>query len=100
MKPSQAILGKQEEIKRIVESYGFIQTRIFGSTARKSDKDGSDLDIVARIPNGMKGSISLFEIMDMESKLEKLTGVTVDFNVDNNIPIDIKKEVDEDSLSL
>ena len=100
MKPSQAIIGKQDEIKEIVESYGFVHTRIFGSTARRSDKEGSDLDIVARIPSCMTGRISLFEIMDMESKLQELTGVSIDFNVDNNIPLDIKKEVDEDSLTL
>jgi predicted nucleotidyltransferase len=100
MKPSEAILGKTDQIKKVIESYGFIKPRIFGSTVRKTDKEGSDLDIIAVIPSGMEGKISLFEIMDMESELEKLIGVSVDFNIENNMPEKIRKHVDSGALSL
>ncbi|MFY1664028.1 nucleotidyltransferase domain-containing protein [Pseudomonas sp. Pseu.R1] len=50
MKPAHAIYGKTREIKLLIESYGFVSRAIFGSTARGTDVDGSDLDILATMP--------------------------------------------------
>lgn len=86
MKPSDAIRGKTGEIKRVVESYGFVSPGIFGSTARGEDREGSDLDLLATIPEGMAGLISLFDIANMQDELEQMLGVVVDFNVENNMP--------------
>ncbi|WNF58507.1 nucleotidyltransferase domain-containing protein [Pseudomonas sp. SG20052] len=66
MKPSDAIKGNSEEIRKIIESYGFVAPETFGSTARGEDLDGSDLDLLATIPEGMAGLISLFDIIDMQ----------------------------------
>lgn len=100
MKPSEAVVGKVHKIKSIIESYGFTNPRIFGSTAKKNDHEGSDLDIVASIPKSLEGKISLFQIMDMECELESLVGVSVDFNVDNNMPERFRKSVDDGALAL
>src|SRR6218665_2224087 len=43
MKPSHETQGKTSEIKLLIESYGFVSPAIFGSTARGTDVDGSDL---------------------------------------------------------
>lgn len=86
MKPSDAIRGKTGEIKRVVESYGFVSPGIFGSTARGEDREGSDLDLMATIPEDMAGLISLFDIADMQDELELMLGVVVDFNIENNMP--------------
>lgn len=40
MKPSDAIKGKTDEIRKIIESYGFVAPRIFGSTARGENEEG------------------------------------------------------------
>lgn len=100
MRPSEAVVGKTHEIKNIIESYGFTNSRIFGSAAKKNDHEGSDLDIIASIPKSLEGKISLFQIMDMESELESLVGVSVDFNVENNMPERFKKSVEEGVLAL
>lgn len=100
MKPSHAIQCKASLIKQLIESYGFASPAIFGSTARGTDVDGSDLDILATLPPNMRGKISLFDIQALEADLEALTGVAVDFNVDNNMPDDWRASIDCDGVML
>lgn len=100
MKPSQAISGKTAEIKRIIEAYGFVHPRIFGSTGQQTDKEGSDLDITASIPPDMEGKITLFEILEMEADLEQLVGVSIDFNIENNMPESYRLSVLAGAISL
>lgn len=96
MKPSHAIQGKTSEIKLLIESYGFVSPAILGSTARGTDIDGSDLDILATIPADLRGKISLFDIQHLEEALEALTGVAVDFNVENAIPDHLRPSVERE----
>lgn len=60
--------------------------------------DDSDLDILVTIPAGMRGKISLFDIQDLEAALEALTGVVVDFNVENNMPDDWRTSTGRDMV--
>lgn len=100
MKPSHAIQGKTSEIKLLIGSYGFVSPAIFGSTARGTDLDGSDLDILATIPAGMRGKISLFDIQNLEEALEALTGVAIDFNVENSMPDHLRPSMTSEMLML
>jgi hypothetical protein len=100
MKPSVAIKDKEPEIRKIIESYGFCNPRIFGSTAKNTDKEGSDLDILVSISDSKRKRISLFTISDLEDQLEKTLGVKVDINIDRNIPKFIEKDIEENSFSL
>ncbi|MFJ4347639.1 nucleotidyltransferase family protein [Pseudomonas sp. NPDC089401] len=100
MKPSDAIEGKTEGIKQAVESYGFVNVRIFGSVCRGEDIEGSDLDLLVTIPAERVGRISLFDILDLESALEEMLGIPVDINVANNIPNHLKSEVERSAIFL
>lgn len=100
MKPSDAIRGKAGDIKRVVESYGFVAPGIFGSTARGEDREGSDLDVLATIPDDMAGQISLFDISDLQDELELMLGVVVDFNVDNNMPETYRASIELELIKL
>ena len=100
MKPSDAIRGKTGDIKRVVESYGFVAPGIFGSTARGEDLDGSDLDLLATIPVDMAGQISLFDIADMQAELEEMLCVAVDFNVENNMPEAYRANIELEVIKL
>ncbi|MFK3768306.1 nucleotidyltransferase family protein [Pseudomonas putida] len=100
MKPSDAIQGKTKEIKQTVESYGFVDVRIFGSLCRGEDREGSDLDLLVTIPAERAGKISLFDILDLESKLEEMLGVPVDMYVANNMPDYLKPEVERSATLL
>ncbi len=100
MKPSDAIRGKEGAIKRLVESYGFVSPQLFGSTARGDDHEGSDLDILATIPSSMSGTISLFDIAELEDELQALVGVPVDFHVHNNMPEHLRPSIEQEMVTL
>jgi len=100
MKPSDAIKGKADEIRKIVESYGFVAPGIFGSSARGEDVDGSDLDLLVTIPEGMVGLISLFDIADMQDELEQMLGVVVDVNVENSMPETYRASIELEVIKL
>ncbi|WP_433735236.1 nucleotidyltransferase family protein [Pseudomonas monteilii] len=100
MRPSVAIQGRTLEIRRLVESSGFIDVRIFGSVCRGEDREGSDLDLLATIPDELNGKISLFDILDLEATLGELLGVAVDLNVENNMPEHFRREIDRSWIKL
>lgn len=100
MKPSHAIQGKTSEIKLLIESYEFVSPAIFGSTARGTDVDGSDLDILATVPADLRGKISLFDIQHLEEALEALTGMAVDFNVENAMPDHLRPLIESEMVLL
>jgi predicted nucleotidyltransferase len=100
MKPSDAIKGKTDEIRKIIESYGFVAPGIFGSTARGEDEEGSDLDLLATIPEAMAGRISLFDIADMQDELGQMFAVVVDFNVANNMPETYSTSIEIEVIKL
>lgn len=100
MRPSRAIQGKTDEIRRMVEDYGFMNVRIFGSVYRGEDRDCSDVDLLARIPDEMVGKISLFDIFDLEAALIDFLGVKVDFNVENNMAEYFRHQIDGDWIEI
>lgn len=100
MRPSDAIRGKNKELKQAVESCGFVNVRMFGSVCRGDDVDGSDLDLLVTIPAEWEGRISLFDIMELEATLEEILGVPVDLNVSNNMPEHLKAEVERYAIPL
>lgn len=62
------------EVQAVFEEYGATDVRIFGSVATGTDRAGSDIDFVARFPEGF----SLFSLMALEDELEELIGLPVD----------------------
>lgn len=100
MRPTDAIRGKAADIRRLIESYGFIDPKLFGSAARGDDHEGSDLDLLATIPPAMAGKISLFDIAELEDELQALVGVPVDFHVRNNMPGHLRPSVEREMVTL
>ncbi|MFR0675515.1 nucleotidyltransferase family protein [Enterobacterales bacterium AW_CKDN230030176-1A_HGKHYDSX7] len=100
IRPTDAIRGKERAIRRLIEGYGFIEPKLFGSAARGDDLEGSDLDLLATIPPAMAGRISLFDIADLEDELQALVGVPVDFHVHNNIPEHLRPSIELEMVTL
>ncbi|MBX8617314.1 nucleotidyltransferase domain-containing protein [Pseudomonas viridiflava] len=100
MRPTDAIRGKEGEIRRLIETYGFTEHKLFGSAARGDDHEGSDLDLLATIPPAMLGKISLFDIACLEDELQALVGVTVDFHVSNNMPEHLRQSLEREMVTL
>ncbi|MBX8558339.1 nucleotidyltransferase domain-containing protein [Pseudomonas cichorii] len=92
--------GKEGEVRRLIETYGFIVPRLFGSAARVDDHEGSDLDLLATIPPAMVGKISLFDIAGLEDELQALMGVTVDFHVSNKMPEHLRQSIEREMVTL
>lgn len=67
-----------DEIKNkiipILKEIGVNRAAIFGSFARQEQTDKSDLDILVDLPNGL----SLFDVVDLELKLEEAVSRKVD----------------------
>ncbi|MFG0755463.1 nucleotidyltransferase family protein [Pseudomonas sp. TYF_14] len=100
MKPTDAIRGKERDIRRLIEAYGFIEPKLFGSAARGDDHEGSDLDLLATIPSAMAGKISLFDIAELEVELQAMVGVPVDFYVRNNMPEHLRPSIERELVTL
>lgn len=100
MRPTDAIRGKEGDILRLIEGYGFIEPKLFGSAARGDDHEGSDLDLLAIIPPAMVGKISLFDIADLKEELQALVGVPVDFHVSNNMPKHLRQSIEREMITL
>ncbi|GLH32761.1 nucleotidyltransferase [Pseudomonas sp. BR1R-5] len=100
MRPIDAIRGKEGDIRHLIEAYGFIEPKLFGSAARGDDHEGSDLDLLATIPPAMAGKISLFDIAEFEDELEAMLGVPVDLHVHNNIPEHLRPFIEREMITL
>ena len=100
MRPTEAIRGKEGEVRRLIEAYGFIEPKLFGSAARGDDHEGSDLDLLATIPPAMAGKISLFDISELEDELQAMVGVPVDFHVHNNMPEHLRQSIEREMVTL
>ncbi|MDN4513570.1 MULTISPECIES: nucleotidyltransferase family protein [Pseudomonas] len=100
MRPTDAIRGREREIRGLIKAYGFIEPKLFGSIARGDDHEGSDLDLLATIPPAMAGKISLFDIAELEDELQALVGVPVDFHVHNNMPEHLRPSIEREMVTL
>jgi predicted nucleotidyltransferase len=69
------------EILRIAAEYGARNVRVFGSTARGSATDASDVDILVDLDEGR----SLLDQVGLQQELEELLGRKVDVVVQGGI---------------
>jgi predicted nucleotidyltransferase len=75
MKPSEALAKHRDEVLRIIARYPVTNPRIFGSTARGEDTEGSDLDLLVDPEFGVT---TFIDLASLEIKLEALLGIPVD----------------------
>ena len=78
IEPVGAILelarSNREEIEALVRAHKGASVAVFGSAARGEDTETSDLDLLVRFHEGS----SLFDVMELESALCALLGISVD----------------------
>ncbi|MCX8505858.1 MAG: nucleotidyltransferase domain-containing protein [Alphaproteobacteria bacterium] len=89
MRPSVALELYRTTIKEAAERRGLLNPRVFGSVARGTDREDSDLDILVTPPKGnglLKMSGFLYEL---STKLP----VEVHVTSDRNIPIDVRDKI-------
>jgi len=75
MRPSKALQLHRVAIRRIVETHGACNPRVFGSVLHGDDTDGSDIDILI---DPVDGRTSLISLVRIKRDLEQLLGVKAD----------------------
>nr|WP_155463015.1 nucleotidyltransferase family protein [Duganella radicis] len=76
-------------IRKIVESHRARNVRVFGSTARGEDEEGSDLDLLVE----PTPETTLFDIGAIRHELLELLGVPVDVLTTNAVPEEFRSQV-------
>lgn len=73
-RPSEAVHGRRDEIRRVLQSHGLSAPRVFGSVARGQDVPGSDLDLLVDI----RDDGDVLDLIDAAEQLEELLGCPVE----------------------
>ena len=63
-----------KELRTILKKHGVVSASVFGSYARGEQTPKSDLDLFVKCKPG----VSLFDVFELQSELEKETGIAVD----------------------
>lgn len=74
MKPSKALALHRDFIRQTCMKYGLSNPRVFGSVARGTDNENSDLDLMVDV--GEK--TSLFDLNGAANELTDMLGVQID----------------------
>jgi len=74
LRPSQALAARRQEVLRRIEARGGHDPIVFGSVARGTDREDSDLDLIVTFPPGA----SLMDALDLRAELEDLLTVPVE----------------------
>ena len=82
MRPAEAFELHRAQIRRVVTAHRASNARVFGSVARGTDTDQSDVDILV----DPSPETTLFDIGAMRYELRKLLGVPVDVLTPNSLP--------------
>ena len=96
MKPSIALDINRDAIKALVAEHRATNPRVFGSTARDEDCDGSDLDLLV---DALPGT-TLFDLGDLQYAIEQLLGVAVDLRTPGDLPIHFRQKAIADARPI
>ncbi|WAJ69389.1 nucleotidyltransferase family protein [Catenovulum adriaticum] len=96
MKPSKVIKTNRERIKLVLEQYHVTNPRIFGSVARGTDTEESDIDLLVETTT----DTTMMDIGHIKYQLKKLLGVSVDVLTLNSVPKNKSAQLLEESKPL
>lgn len=84
------------ELRAILTSEGLSNPRVFGSTARGQDTEGSDIDLL--VTPSMP--LSLMDQARIGERLHDLLGVPVDLVLDNALRADLRDQILSEAVPL
>jgi predicted nucleotidyltransferase len=98
MRPSEILEHNREKILATLSRHPeFVNLRVFGSVAKKTDKEGSDIDFVVDALSGA----TLMQLSRLQMELQNLLGVSVDILTSGAEMNDLlKRSILEDSVQL
>ena len=83
MRPSEALSQHRDAVCLAAARYRVTNPRVFGSSLRGDDQDGSDLDLLV---DPLPGA-TLFDLGGLQDELQELLGVSVDVLTLKDLPI-------------
>ena len=89
MRPSQALDLHRARIRQIALSHRVQDIRVFGSTARGDDIEGSDLDLLVEPTL----ETTLLDIGAIRFELKQLLGLDIDVLTPNALPDKVRAQV-------
>lgn len=88
-RPSVTLMGHRERVLAIAREFGATNVRVFGSAARGTDREDSDIDLLV----DMDDRATLFTLTGFEQALSDLLGVRVDIRTPAEISRYIRDRV-------
>lgn len=82
MRPSTALAQHRSRIREIALRHHIRDVKVFGSTARGTDKDGSDLDLLVE----PTAHTTLLDLGALRSELQDVLGIGVDVLTPGSVP--------------
>lgn len=93
MRPSQALALHRARIRQIALSHHVRDIRVFGSSLRGEDLDGSDLDLLVE----PTAETTLFDIGAIRFELKQLLGLEIDVLTPDALPEKFRAQVLEEA---
>jgi uncharacterized protein len=90
------VLRHRERIKKVADSYGAGNVRVFGSVARGAEQADSDIDLLLDLPAGA----GLFTLGRLRRELEDLLHARVDLVPADGLKPEARAEVESDLVTL
>lgn len=95
LRPTDRLAAHRIGVLALLDKYGMCDVKVFGSSARGDDTAGSDLDLIAHIPQ-----MSLLKVARLIGELEDLLGCEVDLVDYSQVPERSRKRVFGEMRSL
>jgi uncharacterized protein len=96
MKPSTSLEQHRDQVREVLQRFGFANPRIFGSAARGEDTEQSDLDILVDAPAGT----SLYHLAGAEIEIEAVLGCRVEVLTRGFLAPDVAERAEADLLPI
>lgn len=89
MRPSQALASQRDRILALAAARGANSVRVFGSVAKGTDHEGSDIDLLVDMPAGT----SLLRIVGLQLEIADVLGVKVDLCTERELHPALKERI-------
>ena len=89
-------MERRDEITRLAQQYHTSQVRVFGSVARGSNRETSDVDVLVRTEPGC----SLFDLGGLLEDLQQLLGCRVDLVTEQGLKPQLRERVLREAIAL
>ena len=93
---SKDIAKQKEEIERLARKYGIESVKIFGSVARGSADEDSDVDLLVEVKDGT----SLLSLGGFQVEMEQLLARKVDVTTRGGLKERIRESVIKEAVAL